>query len=445
MTTALAFDEAMQPSLSERALYRKLRWKILPIIFILFVFSFLDRVNIGYAHLQLKSALVMSDAQFGWAAGIFSIAYLIFEFPMTMLFPRMGARKTFLRIAVLWGLTSGLTAFVTTPTQLYVLRFVLGAFEAGVLPAVVLHLNNWFPHSQRGRVTGIFMLATGVASVIGGPISGWIMTAMDGSHGLAGWQWLFLVEGLPTVLVGVAAYLMLVDRPADATWMNASEKQMLQQAIRREQEASEGSHKGWLQVLKDWRVLVLALLLFAVTCGGYAISFWLPSIIRRLGVASALDVGLWAVIPAVFGCLGFVLVGLSSDRLKERRWHYAVGALAAGGAFCLAFTASGSLIGSIGLLSVANFAVSGCISVFWTIPPSYFGKDIAPAGVAIVNIGNVLAGLLSPLVIGALSARTGSLYAGLTVVGADLLIAAVLMLLVLPAAVSGVPGRRLAR
>ncbi|MBJ7556804.1 MFS transporter [Marinomonas spartinae] len=409
----------------ESRLYRKLTLRIMPIIFLIFLLSFLDRVNIGYAHIQLKNELGLSDTQFGIAAGIFSLSYLIFEFPLSMLFPRIGARKTLLRITFLWGITSSLVMFVNSANQLYVLRFILGAFEAGCLPAVLLHIRNWFPVHKRGSATGLFMLATGVAIMIGGPLSGWVMVTFDGYMGLSGWRWLFPVEGLPTVVVGIIAYFIIVDKPKDASWLSDREKEFLIAELAKEKLALH-EKSGILHALKDKNTAVFLLMLFFATSGGYAISFWLPTMIKTLGVDSLISIGWLSAIPSLFGCLGFIFYGYISDKFNKPKSIFSVICLVAGVSFITSLFVSQNLTLNLMLLSLANFCISGAITVFWTIPTAYFKGDKNSGTIALINIGNILAGMLSPVIIGFVSASMGNVYYGITVIGIGLIMGALM-------------------
>ncbi len=414
----------------ESNLYRKLSLRIMPIIFFIFLLSFLDRVNIGYAHIQLKSDLGLTDAQFGIAAGIFSLSYLVCEFPVSIFFPRIGARKTLLRIAFLWGITSSLVMFVNSANQLYALRFILGAFEAGCLPAVLLHIRNWFPAHKRGSATGMFMVATGVAIMIGGPLSGWVMTSLDGYMGMSGWRWLFPIEGLPTVFLGILAYFIVVDKPNDASWLSQNEKDFLNAELAKEQPKPH-EKGGVINALKDKNTLLFILMLFFATSGGYAISFWLPTMIKTLGVDSILSIGWLSAIPSIFGCLGFVLYGYISDKFNKPKSVFFSVCIIAGISFIASFFVSESVNLNLMFVSIANFCISGAITTFWTLPTAYYKGDKNSGSIAIVNIGNIMAGMLSPIIIGFVSSNLGNVYYGISVIGVGLIIGAFLTLLLI--------------
>jgi MFS family permease len=277
-------------------LYRKITLRLMPLLFLCYLFAFLDRINIGYAKLDMSSDLGFSDAVYGLGAGIFFFSYLMFEVPSNLLFERVGARLTMLRILVLWGITSAATMFVSTPTQFYVARFMLGVFEGGFFPGMILYLTYWFPSSRRGLVTGMFMFAVPIAGIIGGPISGTIMTAMDGAGGMRGWQWMFLIEGIPSILLGLVCFFYLADKPAQATWLSAAEKDLLATALAHDNGDGKGAvdrHAAgqFRKAVTDVRVWVLALIYFSAACGNYAFTFWLPSMIKSLGVGSLAQVG----------------------------------------------------------------------------------------------------------------------------------------------------------
>jgi len=409
-----------------------MRWRIMPIIFLIFLLSFLDRVNIGYAHLQLKGDLGLSDAQFGIAAGIFSLSYLICEFPVSIFFPRIGARKTLLRITLLWGITSSLVMFVSSAHQLYFLRFILGAFEAGCLPAVLLHLRNWFPAHKRGGVTGLFMVATGVAIMVGGPLSGWIMTVLDGFMGMRGWRWLFPLEGLPTVVLGVVAYYIIVNKPREAHWLTDTEKEFLDRELASEQPA-QGEKTGVLHALADKNTFLFILMLFFATSGGYAISFWLPTMLKSLGVQSLINIGWLSTIPSVLGCIGFLGYGYVADRCGRVKGLFCIASAVAGLCFILASFMEHHFSLNLALVSVANFCISGAITTFWILPTAYYKGEKNTGSIAIVNIGNIMGGMLSPIIIGYVSKSFGNVYYGIAVVGVGLLIGAVLSLIMIKA------------
>ncbi|WP_239482777.1 MFS transporter [Paraburkholderia sp. C35] len=406
----------------------------MPLILIAYICAFLDRINIGYAQLQMKQDLAFSDAVYGLGAGVFFLTYLLFEVPSNLLLERIGARLTFLRIMVLWGLTSAATAFVTAPWQFYAIRLMLGVFEAGFFPGIILYLTYWYPSQRRGRVTGLFLFGMPITGVLGGPLSGTIMSRLEGLGGMHGWQWLFLVEGLPTVLLGVLLYCMLPDRPARATWLNDAEKGLVHSVLDADQSGKTTArrHGHLTAALTDPKIYVLAFVYFCCACAVYTLTFWLPTMIKGLGIAPIATIGWYTAVPYVFGALGVLVISRSSDRFKERRWH--VGGTLALGAIVLA---SASFVGTavvpvMVLLCVAAVFIFGGGSLFWSIPPTYLGRDAAAAGIAVVSSLGILGGFVSPTLIGWIKSATGSIQMGLLALTAVVVGGGLTILLGLP-------------
>jgi MFS family permease len=282
LPTAAVFVESPSGQSVEDAVFRKITWRVMPMILIAYGFAFLDRINIGYAQLQMKQDLAFSDSVYGLGAGIFFVTYLLFEVPSNLLLEKIGARLTFLRIMVLWGLASAATAFVTAPWQFYGIRLLLGIFEAGFFPGIILYLTYWYPSQRRGRVTGLFLFGMPITGVLGGPLSGTIMNGMEGFGGMHGWQWVFLVEGLPTVLLGLLLYRMLPDKPARAPWLNDAEKALVQSVLDADHrgEVKSGHHGKLAAALTDPKTYVLAFVYFCCACAVYTLTFWLPTMIK---------------------------------------------------------------------------------------------------------------------------------------------------------------------
>jgi D-galactonate transporter len=399
----------------EDAVFRKISWRVMPLVLIAYVFAFLDRINIGYGQLQMKQDLAFSDAVYGLGAGIFFVTYLLFEVPSNLLLEKIGARLTFLRIMVLWGLASAATAFVTAPWQFYAIRLLLGMFEAGFFPGIILYLTYWYPSQRRGRVTGLFLFGMPITGVLGGPLSGTIMSAMEGLGGMHGWQWLFVVEGLPTVLLGFLLYRMLPNGPARASWLNDAEKVLVQSVLNADHrgEAKAGHHGRLVTVLADPKTYVLAFVYFCCACAVYTLTFWLPTMIKGLGIAPIATIGWYTAVPYFFGALGVLVISRSSDRFKERRWH--VGGTLVLGAVALASTSflGTAVVPVMALLCVASFFIFGGGSLFWSIPPTYLGRDAAAAGIAVISSLGILGGFVSPTLIGWIKGATGSIQMGL--------------------------------
>ncbi|HKU24115.1 MAG TPA: MFS transporter [Candidatus Sulfotelmatobacter sp.] len=414
-----------------RHAYKKVTWRLIPFLFICYVFAYLDRVNIGFAALQMKQDLHFSDATYGLGAGIFFIGYFLFEVPSNLLLQKIGARKTLTRIMVLWGLVSASFAFVQTPIQFYIARFLLGVFEAGFFPGIVLYLTYWYPPAMRGRAIGLFMTAIAVAGIIGGPLSGWILTYMGGANGWAGWQWMFVVEAIPSVILGLLVMTALVDSPKDACWLSMREKELLIHNIEASSEVAQREH-SFGKILRDHKVYILGLAYFSIAIGFYAISFWLPTIIRGFGVSSPLEIGILSALPSTAGAVAMVAIARHSDRTAERRWHTALCMIIGGAALTAATMLSGNLALALCTLSIATASLLAAMPVFWTIPTSYLSGSAAAGGIALINSIGLVGGFVSPSVVGWLKTTMGSLDYGLYFAGGVLTVGAILLLLFIP-------------
>ncbi|RKU05384.1 MFS transporter [Burkholderia sp. Nafp2/4-1b] len=423
MQSTIAVPDAVPSDRADRV-FRKIMWRVMPLVFLGYMCAFLDRINIGYAQLQMKDALGFSDSVYGLGAGIFFVSYLLCEVPSNMLFERLGARRTFLRIMLLWGLTSAATMFVRTPLQFYVMRFLLGVFEAGFFPGVILYLGYWFTPEWRGRATSAFLFALPVAGVVGGPLSGTIIRGMNGIGGLAGWQWCFLLEGLPTVFVGLLCYRFLSDTPEAARWLSADEKRVVAAAL---PPRNAGRHGGWPAIrdaLSDVRVYSLGLVYFAIACGSYAFTFWLPMLIKGLGVNDPATIGWYALPPYAAGAIGTWAVAARSDGRHERRTYIVASMLIAAVALAATTLASHSLVVSLALLCATNFFLMGAGVVFWAVPSAVLPAQSAAAGIALVSSIGILGGFFSPALIGLTRDLTGSLSGGLQLMSVILVVGA---------------------
>ena len=434
MNTHVARARGTQPALpktdSVDALYSKVSWRIIPLLIVCYIVAYLDRINIGYAQLQMKQSLSFGDAVYGLGAGIFFIGYFLFEVPSNLMLEKVGARKTLLRIMFCWGLVATGMMFVQTPTQFYVLRFLLGVFEAGFFPGIILYLTFWYPSARRGQMIAIFMAASTAASVIAGPLCGGIMKYLDGAHGLAGWQWLFLAQGLPATLLGVIAYFYLQDKPQDARWLSAAEKKLLQTNLDDDQKnVVSASHASLGQMLRDRKVYVLALVYFLLLGATYTMVFWVPTLIKSWGVADLMQIGLYSALPSLIGVFGMILIGRHSDKHRERRWHFAASVSIAALGLGLTTVTQGHLGASLAALSLAVIGIASATPLFFTITTEYLSKVGAAAGIALVSsIGN-LGAAASPAVTGAIAAKTGSPVYSMYVVMALYLLSGVILLL----------------
>jgi len=417
----------------EERTYSKVIWRIIPLLFVCYVVAYLDRVNVGFAKLQMLQDLKFSETVFGLGAGMFFVGYCLFEVPTNLLLYRIGARKVMTRIMVTWGVISCLTMFVTTPTEFYFIRFLLGVAEAGFFPGIILYLSQWFPAERRGRVTALFMTALPMSGVIGSPASGWILQTFAGVNGWAGWQWLFLLEGMPTVLVGIVVWFYLDDKIESAKWLCPEEKRFLRDQIHRDN-AQTPDH-SFAQAVRNAKVWILGLMYFGVVTGLYGISFWLPTLIKSTGVAGALDIGLLSAIPYVVATVSMVLVGRNADRLRERRWHFMVPAVVGGIGLILSATFSHNTAFAIAALTLAAAGVISSLPLFWTFPPAFLGGAAAAGGIALIGaLGNV-GGFVSPYAVGFMKDLTHSTDGGMYLLAGCVFMSAILAFTTMPARV----------
>src|SRR6476659_7351319 len=427
---------------ASHSVYSKINWRIVPLLLIAYMIAFLDRINIGYAQLQMKQTLAFGDAVYGLGAGIFFLGYFLFEVPSNLLLERIGARKTLLRIMVLWGLTAAAMAFVSTPTQFYITRFLLGVFEAGFFPGVILYFTYWFPSVRRGQVIAIFMSATTIISVIAGPLCGATLKYFDGVYGLAGWQWLFIVQGLPAAVLGVIIYVYLQDGPADANWLTPAEKNVLSHNLAHDTKDIEAESEGTLgQMLRDPKVYVLALVYFLLLGATYTMVFWTPTLIQSWGVKDLFLIGIYAAIPNAACVIGMILIGRHSDKWHERRWHFAVCvAIAAVGLFITTLL-QGNLVGSILALSFAVIGIASATPLFFTLTSEYLSAGAVAGGLALISSLGNLGPALSPSINGFILRSTGdNIYSMYFVMALYLLSGTLLLLTIRPArAAAGAP------
>ena len=417
----------------ESAVYRKIDRRIVPVIMIAYVLAFLDRINVGYAQLQMKQSLGFSDAVYGLGAGIFFLSYFLCELPSNLWMQKIGARLTFLRIMVLWGLTSAATMFVVEPWQFYGVRLLLGVFEAGFFPGVILYLTWWYPSHRRGRVTGLFLFGIPITGMIGGPLSGAILTHMDCMNGLAGWQWLFVLAGLPTALFVALVYVLLADRPGQAKWLDGGERQLVQRVLDADQAPGDSHDRaGALTALADPRTYVMAGIYFCCACSVYTFTFWLPTLIKALNVGSLASVGLWSALPYAAGGIGILLISASSDRLRERRWHVAMTLLLGTSSLYATTLVAGAFWPTMLLLCMSAFFSFSSV-LFWAIPPTYLGRESAAAGIAVISSIGILGGFVSPSLMGWMKSLSGTLDAGLLLMAGVAALGALATLLLVPA------------
>jgi ACS family tartrate transporter-like MFS transporter len=422
-------DMAMPASsLLEERVIRKITGRLIPFLMLLYLIAFLDRINVGFAALSMNHDLGLTAAIYGLGSGIFFLGYFVFEVPSTVILHKVGARFWIGRIMITWGLVSIATAFIHGPISFCVLRFMLGLAEAGFFPGIILYISYWFPANHRSAVTAMFMAAAPAAQFIGSPISGALMQ-MNGLLGLRGWQWLFLVEGIPALVLGLVTFRVLTDRPADAKWLDAEERAWLTQAILDEQTAIRDprSQSAW-RVLMDWKVLALSLAYFGTSAGLYTIGFWAPLIVSGLGF-SMVHVGFLVAIPNLIAVIGMVLWSRHSDRTGERYWHAAIACLIGAIGMAVAALAGSSTILVITGLSLTAFGVSAAKPPLWSLPTMFFGGTAAAAAIGLINSLGTLGGSVGPIMIGASSGAGGHFSRGLTMVGGTLIVSAVTILI----------------
>lgn len=410
----------------EKRTLRKISWRIVPFIMILYLIAYIDRVNIGFAAITMKEDLGFTASILGFGAGIFFLGYFLFEVPSNIILHKVGARIWIARVMVTWGIIAGGMAFVESSTSFYVMRFLLGVAEAGFFPGIILYLSYWFPARNRAGVIALFMAAAPIATAIGSPISAALLE-MHGIMGLAGWQWMFLIEAIPAVILGVVVFFYMTDRPEKAAWLKPDEREWLVKTMQAE-DANKGGqqHHSILRGLANPRVLALALIYFGTSAGLYTLGIWAPQIIKELGVSS-MTVGLLNAIPPIISVVAMILWSRHSDKTNERTWHVALACLTA--AVGLAIAAStGSMFGLIAALTIVNVGISCSKPPLWSMPTMFLSGAAAATGIATINsIGN-LGGFAGPAMIGWDKDQTGSFAGGLYFVAGLLILSTVLTL-----------------
>ena len=420
---------ALPARTAEDRAYAKVFWRIVPFLMLCYVVAYLDRVNVGFAKLQMSSELGLSEAAYGVGAGIFFIGYFLFEVPSNVIMNRVGARMLIARIMVTWGIISAAFMFTSSETVFYVLRFLLGVAEAGFFPGIILYLTAWYPADRRARIITTFMSAIPISAIFGNPLSGLLMDSFHGTHGLSGWQWMFLIEAVPAILFGVATFFYLDDTIHDAKWLNDEEKRVLTANIEAENWVKTTSPHSIAATLTDRRVWLMCLIYFCFVLGQYGLNFWMPSIVKASGVSGNLNIGLISAIPYICTFVVMLALGRSADRLRERRWHLVVPAVVAAGGFVAATIATSTTI-SIVCLSLAAAGAISCAPLFWSLPTAFLAGTGAAAGIAWINSVGNLAGFLGPFLVGYLKDFTGTNSAGMYLLAAALIIGSLAVLTV---------------
>jgi len=408
---------------------RKMTIRILPFIFLLFVVALLDRVNIGFAALTMNRELAITSQQYGLIFGIFFFGYFFFEIPSNLLLHKIGAQVWIARILISWGIVAMLTGLVHTVHQLYIVRFLLGLAEAGYFPGMALYLTYWFPQREQARALALLIAAIPVATILGAPVSGLIL---DHVHwlGVGSWRWLLILEGTPALVCGALTYFLLPNRPQEAKFLTADEKEWIRAELgREEQQKLEQCRYSALQALASGRVWHLVFIYFGITVGNYAMQSWTPQLVKSLSsLYSNSMIGFLVSIPNLVGLASMIIVSRSSDHKLERRYHVAIPAIIAAGALVL-LGATRSPFYSLTLLSFLAAGVYSCFGPFWALPSEFLTGFSAAAGIALINSVGNLGGFAGPYLIGTIATRTGSLYAGLSMAGVALFMSAMLVLI----------------
>ncbi len=410
----------------EEATYRKVSLRLIPLLLICYIIAYLDRVNVGFAKLQMLDQLNFSETVYGLGAGIFFIGYFLFEVPSNIILHKVGARLWIGRIMITWGVLSACMMFVTTPMMFYAMRFLLGIAEAGFFPGIILYLTYWYPSHRRGRMTAMFMTGIAGAGVIGGPLSGAIMKYADGAMDWSGWQWMFLLEGLPAVILGVIVIIMLEDRIANAKWLSADERNLLIRNIAADSEHKE--EESVFKVMSSGRVWLCAAIYFSYVMGLYGVSFFLPTIIKAMGYKDPLDIGLVSVIPYSVSVIVMLTVAKSADRSRERRWHVAIPGLVGAAGLALSVVLAKDSALAIAALTLGLSGIMATLPLFWSLPTAFLAGTGAAAGIALINSLGNLSGFVSPYAVGLLKDATGSTDAGVYMLACGMIVGALLTL-----------------
>jgi ACS family tartrate transporter-like MFS transporter len=438
-TQAAAVSDPGARPFDDRVIASKVAWRLAPLLMLCYFVAFLDRVNVSFAALSMNADLGFDSAVFGFGAGIFFLGYFFFEVPSNLVLEKLGARVWIARIMFSWGLISAATALVWNEPSFYVARFLLGAAEAGFFPGVVLYLTYWFAAEHRAKMIGLFMAAVPVSGVIGSPLSGWLL-GLEGSLGLHGWQWLFILEGLPSMILSVFVWRYLTDRPSQAGWLTADERERLEATLQRERAHRDSVRKYALgEALTNGRVLALSGLYLGLVTGLYGVTFWLPQIVKGFGGLSNLEVGFIAALPSLAATIAMVAWTRHSDRTRERPWHVALPAFVG----CLGLTASAYVsnpVLSTIALSVALIGIYAAIATSWTLPTAFLSGTAAAGGLALINsIGN-LGGFAGPYFMGWIKTATGEHSLALLIIGIGMAISGLIALAMRGAVANERPG-----
>ncbi|WP_288193136.1 MFS transporter [uncultured Phyllobacterium sp.] len=406
--------------------YRKISLRIIPFMMVLYLVAFLDRVNISFAALTMNDDVGLTPYVYGWGAGIFFLGYFLFEVPSNVILEKVGARLWIARIMITWGLVSAAMAFVQGPWSFFILRFLLGLAEAGFLPGMILYLTYWFPAAQRAKFIGLFMAAVPLASAVGAPLSSLII-GIEHAWGLKGWQWLFIIEGIPSCLLGLAVLRLLPNGPAQAPWLTLTERRIVQERLDKDHLAHSGraQHRLW-PALVDRRVLLLGLVYFGIVIGLYGIGLWLPQMIKAMGFSNT-QVGFITALPYLVSAIAMLLWGRHSDKTGERVWHVAIAAAVSAIGFIGSVYLQSNLVALL-CLGIASVGIYASLGPFWAMPPVFLQGTAAAGGIALINSVGNLGGFVGPYLVGWIKQSTGSFQIGMGVLACCLAAAAVMVL-----------------
>ncbi|WP_449432170.1 MFS transporter [Pseudomonas putida] len=419
-------------AISSDATHSTITWRLMPLLLACYLFAHLDRINIGFAKMQMSSDLHFSDTVYGLGAGLFFIAYALFGVPSNMALDRVGPRRWIATLMIVWGTLSTSMLWIDSAQGFYVLRFLLGVAEAGFFPGILVFLNRWYPAGRRAQMTALFAIAVPMAGVIGGPLSGGILQSFHDVGGLRGWQWMFLLEGAPVVLLGLVVLKALPDSFESVKWLSAEQKHALREQMRsEEQRKSITSFSG---ILRDAQVWLLVAIYFAVMLAVNTLAFWMPTLIHGAGIGSDGQVGLLSAVPYLAGCFFMIACGRSSDRHRERRWHLCVPLLMSAAGIAIAGLAPGNPVLVLGGLIIAGMGASAALPMFWQMPPAFLANNTQAAGIAMISSFGSIAAFLAPYLIGWMRDTTHSASLALYVL-ALLIVLGGLLVLRTPAAV----------
>jgi ACS family tartrate transporter-like MFS transporter len=423
-----ALELSMTPDLSEVGLRarRRIAWRLLPFAFLLYVVAYLDRVNVSFATLRMSADLGFSDTVYGLGVAVFYVGYILFEVPGAIIVERWSARRWIARIMISWGLVTVLTGFIHTVGQFYVARFLLGVAEASFFPGMIVYLARWFRASDRARAISVFYTAVPMSFIIGSPVAGWLLGI--GWRGLSGWRWMFILEGIPAIVLGFVTLFYLTDRPSQARWLDSEERNWITRELDAEKQAkAETRNYSIWQAFRDRRILLLMVAYAIISTGNLSVFFWLPTFIKRLSGLPNASVALLAALPAVAGLVGLILNGWHSDKTGERRCHIAVPLVGAGITYLMLIPASADFRIAMTLFVVGGFFLQSYYPAFWALPTTILSESAAAAAYGLINSVGSLGGFFGPYIIGYLSNRTNSFVSGFAVIGTCYLVAAALI------------------